>query len=206
MNRIREIRKLMKVARRRLAARLGVADRTLQRWEEGETPITLDRLEEIARALDVPFSRLIVQGLGDMTEDDVAPVADMPGVEGIGDMLAATDVVVYRVLTPAVAAVDARLSPGRTIFVSVSDARLAARKAGDVLLVEAAFGATRDLLLLRQFLPPALLVSNTPNSPHESTIKLTDRTFRVRIRGIVLLPGKGKDGLQLGKEPDLDAG
>lgn len=206
VNRIIEVRRMMKVTRRRLAAHLGVVDRTLQRWEEGTVPITLEHLQEIARYLSVPVTRLLVQTPSSL-EHDVAPVTDMPGVEGFNDILAATDSVAFRVLTPVVAAVDDRLSVGRTIFVSVSDARIAARKAGDVLLIEVeAAGAIQPVRLLRQFLPPALLVSNTPGSPHESTLKLDDRTMSVRMRGVVLLPRRGKDGLNLAQEPDLDPG
>ena len=61
---IRSARAAAAVSLRSLAATIGVSPATLSAVERGHTPLTVDRLQQIADALDVPAARLLAGEVG----------------------------------------------------------------------------------------------------------------------------------------------
>lgn len=66
--RIEEFRKQRHMTLKDLAQSVGVSIPTIYRWEKGKTPITLDDLRKVSRALNVPITTLWI------TPDDSIPV------------------------------------------------------------------------------------------------------------------------------------
>lgn len=56
---IRAARSARGLSLRALAARLGVSPATMSAYETGRTPLTVDRLRDVAQLLDVPVTRLL---------------------------------------------------------------------------------------------------------------------------------------------------
>lgn len=59
---IRAARSARGLSLRALAARLGVSPATMSAYETGRTPLTVDRLRDVAQLLDVPVTRLLTGG------------------------------------------------------------------------------------------------------------------------------------------------
>lgn len=133
--RITEARRALRLPRVALAEALGISDRQMSRYESGAAPITLDRLAEIAAELDVPTRELLT--FDPPTSDDVSPAGANR----------------WRVETTAVGAI----MPVGSLIAELARSPVA----GDVVLVEAATEDQPTRLLLRQFLPPGLLVTNS---------------------------------------------
>lgn len=68
-NRIRDERKAQKLTLEELAALTGISWQTLQRYETGVRAVTLDKLELIAKALNVPSSKLVKDAI-ELTDEE----------------------------------------------------------------------------------------------------------------------------------------
>jgi hypothetical protein len=73
------------------------------------------------------------------------------------------------------------LRAGHHILVDETEDAIAERRAGDTLLIRV---TAPNILILRQFVPPALLTTNR-FGPHNTTLKLLDRTVRPAIVGVM---------------------
>lgn len=179
MNRIREMRGNAHMSRRDLGDAVGVTEHTIRRYEKGEISVSLPMLTKIATALHCDPADLVASGLADAASD--AEPADSPaGLPRLADLLGKKGLRLYRVLTEVLA--DAGIRRGEQIVVDETEAAIAARRAGDVLIVKT---ETPNLLLLRQYLPPRLLVTNRFGADN-STLKLDDKTIPLAVLGVVV--------------------
>lgn len=181
MNRIKEVRSAAGLSRKELGDAVGVTLHTIRRYEIGEIDVSLDMLQKIADVLECEPADLVVSGIGSGTPDIVA--ADAPvGMPRLGDLLGHKGLRLYAVLTEVVA--DAGVRRGDTIVVDETAAAIAARKAGDILVVRV---PAPNILILRQYIPPRLLVTNRLGHDN-SSLKLDDASTRLEVIGVVAGP------------------
>jgi transcriptional regulator with XRE-family HTH domain len=174
-----ELRRAAGLSRKQLGDAVGVEQNTIRRYETGEISISLDMLQAIATALRCDVADLIASDGG--LEDDVALEIPAFGMLAITSAIGRRGLKIYRVLTDVLADADIRRS--HRLLVDESNEACSARKAGDALVLRISTGP----LLLRQYLPPHLLVTNRFGVDN-STLKLNDRTLRVDVVGIVIEP------------------
>lgn len=180
MNRIEEVREDRGVSRRELAEKLGVTPQTIGRLEKGEMQLTATYLNQIAEALECSPGDLLVSGAPITGQNDVEPASDPDGLPPLADLLGQRGIRAYRVLADTLAAIGIRT--GSLIWVDETEAAIKARVAGDALIVRL---VTPGTLILRQYLPPALVTTNR-FGPNNTSMKLDDRTIRSSIVGVVL--------------------
>lgn len=162
-----------------LAAALGKSEDTIWRLETGRTKLTIDVMHQIAQVLGVAPADLLPQA---QISDLVADV-ELDLTAGNSDPLIRTLLAegysAYKVLTDAV--IEAGYTPGMRI---VARNRNGAQ-AGDCVIAQAerAWDGKRTLIL-RQYLPPAILTTNRLRG--NVVFNYREPTLAVQIVGVVL--------------------
>lgn len=180
MNRIKEIREARGLSVAQLAARMGTTPQTVWRLQK-EPDLEDIRLHWIAKltgALGCTAADLIIQGLP-RTSDVEPTTGTVPGHAG----LKKRGVVFYRVVSDVLN--EAGIAKGATIAVDRTTTSISEKKPGDAVVTRV---ANSGILLLRQFIPPALLTTNQVG-PYAVTLKLTDPSVTLEIVGVVLQNG-----------------
>lgn len=57
--RVRELRRSQNITQEHLAKRLGISRRTIQKYEEGSSGLSVAKMEQLATILDVPVTDLL---------------------------------------------------------------------------------------------------------------------------------------------------
>jgi DNA-binding Xre family transcriptional regulator len=181
-NRIRQLRLERGLSLTDLANELGISESHLSRVEAGTRGLHLSRMEGLARALGVPLTEILPAQAQSWTPD-VAPYTPPKGSFIAKAAANAKTQRMFKVLT------------GVLSDLGIAD--------GDPIIVETAIGDLKDLepltplvlrlfpekegepvLLLRQFLPPKLFVTN---SVDHNAMPINMRSVKVEIVGRVLL-------------------
>jgi len=178
MNRIKEFREERRLSRRELGELLGASYKTVERLEETQRSISTKWLAKLAEIFDCSMSDLLVGGITAETEPDATLAVPGPGTPRVS-AAAQRRGGLYRVLTEVLA--ETGLRAGHHILVDETEDAIAERRAGDTLLIRV---TAPNILILRQFVPPALLTTNR-FGPHNTTLKLLDRTVRPAIVGVM---------------------
>jgi len=178
MNRIKEIREAAGLTQEGLAELVGTTGNHIWRLESGNTQLTQHWMTVLAEALHCAPADLIANVVAAETAVEVESAADNPVVASI----AVKGLKVYRVLERSV--INLGIAPGDIITVDESEP--VEPSALDVVLVEV--GAQRNRVL-RQFIPPSMLVTNRNGA--NLAIGLTDPTVTPKVVGIVLRPDAG---------------
>lgn len=180
VNRIRELRESLSVSRDELAGRMGTTTQTIGRHERGDRRLTIQWINRYAAALEVAPADIMIAEAPIETEPEVE-AAVIEGMPHLSVALGAKGMQVYRVLVSLVP--DVGIRAGDLIVVD-GDHRWPseALRPGDVLLVR--YEGT-SVLALRQFLPPALIVTNAPG-PRNVALRLDDRSVRIEVIGRVI--------------------
>ena len=178
MNRIKEFREERRLSRRDLGKLLGASYKTVERLEETERSISTKWLAKLAEIFDCSMADLLVGGITAETEPDAVLAVPGPGTPRVSSS-AQRRGNLYRVLTDVLAETGLRV--GQHILVDETEAAIYERGAGDTLLLRV---STPNILILRQFVPPALLVTNRFGA-HNTTLKLHDRTVPIDIVGVL---------------------
>lgn len=179
MNRIREIREQKGISQSALADLCNTTQPTIQRLESGDRKLTEFWMRAIAKALDVRPVDLIEAMNAAEIEDDIAP--DVDGDADILRPLAAMGLAAYRVLTDCVALTG--IQKGDRIVVDATLASISSPKIGSVVVADVERPSGDYARILRQFIPPALIVSNRPGQ--NVVMSLDDPSMKIRITGIV---------------------
>lgn len=178
MNRIREIREAAGLSAKQLGEMVGTSGNQITRLETGERRLTVEWMTRIAEALRVTPADLISRAnLAEMS-DEVESQAD----DAVSKAIALKGLRLYRVLGRNVVRVG--VIPGETITVDMSDAAVHGLKGLEVVLVEAGTPQQKKLIL-RQFVPPDMLITNRGDS--NIALSLNDPDIRPRIIGVVLV-------------------
>lgn len=175
-HRLREIREAAGLSIDDLAAKVGTSRQQVSRHERGERRLTIQWMQRYAIALEIaPADLLVTPPMADTQELEPA---DLSGLGELGQALAAKGLAIYRVVHSRIP--DAGIAAGTVITVDTRLAAIAAARLGDAIVVRGENG-----LMLRQFLPPSLVVTNEPG-PGNLAHRLDDRTIDLEIVGVVV--------------------
>ncbi len=175
MNRIKELREAVGLTQEDLAERLGTTANHIYRLENGRTKLNTEWMVRLADALACSPAEL----LDDVAVAEIVDEVELIEANAITRSIGMRGLRVYRVLARSVS--NAGIQPGDTITVDESDEATKTPKMGDVVLVEMGRKRTR---VLRQFMPPAMLVTNRGGA--NLAITLDHPTVDPMIVGVVL--------------------
>lgn len=177
-NRIRELRDMLGWNAEELASRAGTTMKQIYRLESGERRLTLDWMNRLAAALGCAPGDLISGAIPSNQTNDVEPYSD-PG--GGGQVLSAIEAMglrAYKVTGGSVAEVG----PVKGDVITVNeDQDYVKRHLTDRSIVLVRMG---EMLLLRQFVAPALLILNQPGT--NLIVRTDDAIVQPKIVGLVL--------------------
>lgn len=182
MNRIKELREAAGLSSDELGERVGTSGSQIRKLEKGERRLTTEWMGRIAEALLVSVQDLI------SNTGPISIESDLEAVQGLDPTIAAAleskGLRVYRVTGRALFL--AGVTPGTTLTFDTShgDALAAHLKPLDVVLVELNPHGGEPCLVLRQFVPPKLLITNFAGS--NQAITLDDPTFSPRLIGVAV--------------------
>lgn len=178
-NRIRELRELAGLTQDQLADRMGTQSQQIGKHERGERRLTIQWMQRYAAALGIAPADLISVPAMDEIKNEIEP-ATIDGLPGVSAAIASRGLALFRVLISRIT--DAGITVGQVITIDRSDAAKNAAKAGDVVAIR--YGGT-DVMLLRQFIPPYMLVTNMRGN-RNSVLRLDDRTVALDLVGVVI--------------------
>lgn len=178
MNRIRQLRQARKLTQEQLAEMCNTTQPQIKRLETGERKLTETWMRVLAKALGVrPADLLDTAAYADF-DDDIEPATN--GGADISGPLMTLGVAVYSVRTDSVELAGA--PPGSRIVVDARKINPLDISAGSLVAAVATHDG-KESLILRQFLPPSLLVTN--RSGGNIAISTDDASFKIRIIGVV---------------------
>ena len=181
MNRLRELRLLRGLTGAELAARVGTSQAQIHKLETGQRKLTVEWMQRLAKALDVAPIDLIQAALAADLSDDIRP---------------------YKPADPVLAAVSSVPLKGLQFCEVLSDVlERRGLHPHDILLIDASADATsavadgasviarvevggRSALRLRQFVAPALLITN--RAGRNEAVDLNGPDLSCSIVGVVL--------------------
>jgi transcriptional regulator with XRE-family HTH domain len=176
VNRIREIREAAGLTQEQLAERVGTSGNHIWRLETGRSRLTQSWMTRLAEALACSPADLIANVVAAEVTSDVEL---LDGNDAIVRAIAMRGLRAYRVIQRSV--INTGIAPGDVITVDESDHVAAHPRMGDIVLVE--IGPARSRVL-RQFIPPTMLVTNRTGA--NLAIDLSDPSVTPRIVGVVL--------------------
>lgn len=172
-NRIRELREARGWSSDYLARLLGTTGATVRRLEIGQQNLTVEWMQRLAKALQVWPSDLLAQAAAADVRDEVATVATEAT-----PALATGGITTYRVISDSVTAA------GIAVDTIIAVDGRATPTAGDVCLIEIAGLDGTPHYVLRQWLPPGLLVTNRAGA--NTAMQCDD--IGARVVGVVMRP------------------
>lgn len=156
-NRVREERLRQKMTMQQLADLAGLSRTALQRVETGET-LSVRHLEALATALGVAVSDLLGEPPHGLDED-AAPYAP-EGEQPLSVRMLAPHQSFWRATSNVLD--RAGIRGGDVVVVTVARERVEAPRIGDMVLAQQDDPESGEAItILRQFVPPSLLVPNT---------------------------------------------
>ncbi len=183
MNRIRELREAAGLSHAELAALIGTSPQQVSRHELGQRRLTIQWMQRYAVALGVAPAALMAAPELSEARSDVEP-ATIEGMPWLSQIIASRGLAVYRVLYSRIP--DAGIITGQIITVDSTAEAIRKAAAGTAVLARV---VGTDLIILRQYLPPRLLVTNEPGA-HNALLRLDDRSVPVEIVGVVIPNGE----------------
>lgn len=178
MNRIKEIREAAGLTQEELAEKVGTTGNHIWRLESGGTKLTHEWMTRLAEALACTPADLIANVVAAEVSAEVEEVEGTP----VSAAIAHRGLHIYRVTQRSV--INAGIKPGDIITVDESEQAIAGLKGLEVVLVE--IGPDKNKVL-RQFVPPNLLITNRGGA--NLAISLEDPTVNPEIVGVVLPQG-----------------
>lgn len=188
--RLRETRKERGLSVRALADLAGVDHATVSRIETGDRGMSVEMAEKLANALQTTPAHLLgidngghsgatAHGMSDDAEPYVAP--DNPAESPITIRRAARDTIEqFRIKTHALDALGYK--PGDIVFVDIGQASVDGLEPGRCVVVQH-YSDIAAATKLRQFIAPALLITN---SRRHNEVPLNIETDDVAIKGVIV--------------------
>jgi transcriptional regulator with XRE-family HTH domain len=187
MNRLREIRELRGMTQQEAADALGTTSTHISRLENERSDLTHKWLVRFAKLYRVRPQDLI-QNV-EVTEECIQEVEAMPATDPVFAAIARRGMRVYKVTESAVE--GAGIRTGDVITVDESKAAVTNVQLGDVVLV--AVGKARKKVL-RQFVPPAMIITNRPDAGANQAVTMSDPTVAPEIVGVYMSPDQPPNG------------
>jgi transcriptional regulator with XRE-family HTH domain len=183
MNRLREIREARGLTQEQVADKLGTTATHISRLENERSQLTHHWMVKFAELYRVRPADLIANVVVAEVEQEVEP---MPLTDPVAAAIAMRGMRVYRVIGSSVE--DAGIRRGDTITVDESEGAIAGIAGLDVVLVEIGKDRAR---VLRQWVPPGMLVTNRVSAGANLAITMGDLTVSPEIIGVVIRPRAG---------------
>lgn len=187
-NRIKELREVRGWSMDDLAARANTGSSTISKLEKGKTRLTIEWIERLAKAFNVPPEEIAVFSNRKAQErrDDAVPYDGH-----IAELKLSTTQRPYLVVSDSLDELD--IKPGIILIVDIEPSEVAKISSGDIVVAQD-FENSGDKMLLRQFVAPNLLVTNSSN---ENAPLINMRRSDAIIKGIVVaahhrFPGRAK--------------
>lgn len=179
MNRIQELREAAGLTQDELGQRVGSDAQMVGRHERGERKLTLQWMARYAMALGVTPAEIM--GAADIIEPTTeVEAATIDGMPGVSEAIALRGLKLYRVIRSQVS--DAGIATDSLITVDTTPEAIGRATAGDLVLLRV---GTSEVLLLRQFVPPALVMTNMPG-PRNTIMRMDDRSSPLDMIGVVI--------------------
>lgn len=188
-NRIKELRSRAGLSASALAQRVGSTQGTISRIENGTRGLSVPFAERIASALGTDVQSV----LGITAEKRTEGSPPTPGLTeeaeaytpGAGEVRIVppkgTNIVPWRVKSGSLDLVD--VLPGDVVYVDVSQEAVEALKPLAKVVAQRFLEDGSAVSVLRQYLPPSLLVTN---SRHRNEPPLNVETDDVHVRGVIV--------------------
>lgn len=184
MSRIAEWRERRGLSQAELAARIGMTQPNLQRYESGNQRLTVDLMRRLADALDVSSLELLPIALSaDLRTDAIE--ADMPTAGPIASAMASKGLKPFKMLTGAVERLG--IQAGDMVVVDCSLTEPAPNSvvvAAVTELLPDSSEASQPHVIVRQYIVPGMLVTN--RSTRNVVIDIGDSAIAVEIIGTVI--------------------
>lgn len=164
-----------------LAERVSTSRQQVARHEKGERRLTIQWLHRYAMALSVAPADLLTDTIDAEVLTEVEP-ATIDGMPQISRAIASRGLSLYRVLASHVS--DVGVQTDDIITVDTSDGAVRSVKIGDLVIARIAGSSA---LILRQFIPPATLITNERGN-NNVLLRLDDRSVTIELVGVVI-PG-----------------
>lgn len=183
--RIRELREAKGLTQDQLGAAVGTNKFKISRIEKGDTQLDLDLAVKIAQALDVSLAEVVgVERDCGRGFDEDAEVYDAPATDPLHRLAdAGQNRSLYRVKSNVLDEIGIRA--GDILLIDISAGAI--RSIKPLSIVVAQLYSARELLeattLLRQYVPPSLLITN---SRDENQPPISMATTDAHIKGVVI--------------------
>jgi transcriptional regulator with XRE-family HTH domain len=177
-NRIKELREVRGWSMRDLADRLGTSGSTVNKLEKGQTALNIPWMERLAAAFGVPIETLVSSSTKSDARDDVSRYLIKP--DGPKDFIVNDTQHIYEVNAPVLDQIG--VVPGTLLVVEVSPEIVASLDSEDIVIARRTLGS-QTLTLLRQYIAPSLLITN---SSRENAPVINLRTDDAGIKGVVV--------------------
>jgi transcriptional regulator with XRE-family HTH domain len=180
-NRIRQLRLERGLSLTEFAKLVGISESHLSRVESGVRGLHLSKMEAVARALGVPVATILSgQSLGYMP--DVAPYTPPKG-SAIERALTSSTQRMFKVLSDVLSELE--VSEGDPIIADMAVNSIKELKMGDVVVAQVFVDDSKEgVLLLRQYINPKLLISN---SADQNAMPIQMDRAKIQILGRVLM-------------------
>jgi transcriptional regulator with XRE-family HTH domain len=157
-NRIRQLRLERGFSLTELAQKVGISDSHMSRVEAGARGLHLSKMDALARALGVPVAEILSsQTLGYLP--DLAPYTPPRG-SAIERALTSTTQKMFKALSGVMS--ELGIAEGDPLIAEMESKPLKELRTGDVVVAEIIpHGTKESVLLLRQYIGPNLLVTNS---------------------------------------------
>ena len=163
-----------------LADKVGLSEGHMSRVEAGTRGLRFAKLDRLARALGVPVTDLVAA-------EEVAFTPDLeayhpPKGSVVAKALASSTQRMFRVLSGVLSELDLR--ENALIVADIDEKAVKAVGSGSVVVVSMASKESDPILLLRQFIAPYLLITN---SREQNSLPIHMLMTPAKIAGIVIL-------------------
>ena len=177
-NRIKELRDARGWSMRELAARANTSASTINKLEKGETVLNVLWMQRLAKIFDIAPESLIETQDDSPAKNDAEPCKEGQEV-GINIPLSETQFL-YQVKSTVLDQIG--IVPGDILVMDTSPSEFSALVTEDIVLAQLSQHETR-VLMLRQFVAPSLLITNS-SSDNRRIINL--RTDDVALKAVVV--------------------
>ena len=163
-----------------LAEKVGLSEGHMSRVEAGTRGLRFAKLDRLARTLGVPVTDLVAA-------EEVAFTSDLeayhpPKGSVVAKALASSTQRMFRVLSGVLSELDLR--ENALIVADMDEKAVKAVGSGSVVVVSMASKESDPILLLRQFIAPYLLITN---SREQNSLPIHMLMTPAKIAGIVIL-------------------
>ena len=181
-NRIRELRKTRKLSQSALGERVGMAKWDVSRLESGEVQLKPDVAQRIAKALDVPLADVLGLNGENGFSEDATPYVTAP-TDPLARLASGPNQSLYTIRTNVLDELGLRAGDVVSVDISAEAVKSVKSMASVIVQIHDPKDVSRSVMLVRQFVPPNLLITNSRN---DNCQPINMSTEDAHIKGVIL--------------------